>query len=128
MIRERVSIQGTIRPLEPETELPAMQVPPERIGTPSEHALRRYIAGHARFEKKFARAIQRIAKDRERQRAQQQHDNHDDDDSAERGLLSADERPPAGSIVARRDTKEALRFADKSVLTSESALSADWED
>src|ERR1700761_1304549 len=121
MIRERVSIQGTIRPLEPETELPAMQVPSERIGTPSEHALRRYIAGHARFEKKFARAIQRIAKDRQRQRAQQQHDNHDDDDdSAERGLLSADERPPAGSIVTRRDTKEALRFADKSVLTSES--------
>ena len=129
MIRERVSIQGIIRPLEPETELPAMQVPPERIGTPSEHALRRYIAGHARFEKKFARAIQRIAEDRQRQRAQQQRDNHDDDDdSAERGLLSADERPPAGSIVARRDTKEALRFADKSVLTSESALSADWED
>src|ERR1700761_5451823 len=99
MIRERVSIQGTIRPLEPETELPAMQVPSERIGTPSDHALRRYIAGHARFEKKFARAIQRIAKDRQRQRAQQH-----DDDSAGRDMLSADEHPPAGSIVARRDT------------------------
>ena len=58
-----------------------MHVPPERIGTPSDHALRWYIAGHARFEKKFARAIQRIAKDRQRQRAQQH-----DDDSAERDI------------------------------------------
>ena len=129
MIRERVSTQGIIRPLEPESELPATQVPPERIGTPSEHALRRYIEGHARFEKEFADAIQRIAKDRQRQRAQQ-HDD-DDDDSAGWNILSADERPPLGSIVARRNTKEALRFAhvaDKVVLMSESALGDNWED
>ena len=122
MIRERVSTRGTIRPLEPETELPAMQVPPERIGTPSEHAMWRFIAGHAHFEKKFARAFRRIAKDRQRQRAQQ----YDDDDSAGWDI-STDEHPPRGSIVARRDTKEALRLAhvaDKAVLTSESAFSA----
>ena len=105
-----------------------MQVPPERIGTPSEHALRRYIEGHARFEKEFADAIQRIAKDRERQRAQSHDDN---DDSAGWNILGADEHPPLGSIVARHNTKEALRLAhvaDKAVLMSESALSDNWED
>ena len=121
MIRERVSTQGIIRPLE--SELPAMQVPPERIGTPSEHALRRFIVGHARFEKKFARALRRITKNRQRQRPQQ----HDDDDDRAGWDISADEHPPRGSIVARRDTKEALRLAhvaDKAVHTSESAFSA----
>jgi hypothetical protein len=119
MIRERVSTQGIIRPFEPEYEIPAMQVPPERIGTPSEYAMRRYIAGHARFEKKFARALRRIAKGRQRQRAQ-----HNDNGGWD---IGADEHPPPGSIVARRDTQEALRLAhvaDKAVLTSESALSA----
>ena len=131
MIRERVSTLGIIRPLEPEFELPAMQIPPERIGTPSEHALRRYIEGHARFEEEFADAIQRIAKDRQRQRQRAQQHDDNDNDSAGWNILSADERPPLGSIVARHNTKEALRLAhvaDKAVLMSESALSDNWED
>ena len=143
MIRERVSTHGIIRPLEPESELPAMQVLPELNGTPPEHAMRRYIAGHAHFEKKFARALRRIAKQRQQnlKRASRdtqlhvkalQHylERERTDDNTNGHMeweLDADERPPPSSIVARRDTDEALRLArvaDKAVLASEQVLSA----
>ena len=154
MIRERVSTQGIIRPLEPELELPAMQVPPELVGTLSEHAIRRYVTGHARLEKKFARAIRHVEKQRmrnidrasrdtnrhiaalqhylDREGQQQQRRDGDDDDDVEASwnlawALDADERPPPSSIIARRDTEEALklaRVADKAVGASERALSA----
>jgi hypothetical protein len=144
MIRERVSTQGVIRPLELESELPAMQVPPELVGTLSEHAIRRYVTGHARFTKKFARAIRNIEKHRQRNidRATRDMDQHiaalqhyldreqtgtPDASWTLAWALDADERPPPSSIVARRDTAEALklaRVADKAVLASERTLSA----
>ncbi|KAH9020637.1 alpha/beta-hydrolase [Lactarius pseudohatsudake] len=149
MIRERVSTQGIIRPLESESELPALQVPPELVGAIAEHAVRRYVAGTARFEKKFARAIRHIAKQRQQniERASRDANRHltalqDYFDrkrtNAETGdvveaswnlswALDADERPPPSSIVARRDTKEALelaRVADKAILATEKSLSA----
>ncbi|KAH8985532.1 lipase/ esterase [Lactarius akahatsu] len=149
MIRERVSTQGIIRTLEPESELPALQVPPELVGAISEHAVRRYVAGTARFEKRFARAIKHIAKQRQQNidRASRDANQHLEAlqkyfdrkrTSAETGgvvepswnlawALEADERPPPSSIVARRDTKEALelaRVADKAILATEESLSA----
>jgi hypothetical protein len=143
MIRERVSIHGIIRPLEPEPELPAMQVSPELIGMPSEHALRRYITGHAHFEKKFSRALRRIANQRQQNLERASRDTHLHVTALQHYLerertngngngsmeweLDADERPPPSSIVARRDTDEALRLArvaDKAVLASEQVLSA----
>lgn len=143
MIRERVSTHGIIRPLEPEPELPAMQVSPELIGTPSEHAMRRYLVGHAHFEKKFARALRRIARQRQQNLDRASRDTHLHVAALQHYLerertngnangnmeweLDTDERPPPSSIVARRDTDEALRLArvaDKAVLTSEQVLSA----
>jgi hypothetical protein len=62
MTRERVSTQGIIRSLEPEPELPTIQLLPELVGTPSEHAGPRYVAGDTRSTKTFARAIQHIEK------------------------------------------------------------------
>jgi len=162
MIRERVSTRGVIRPLEPEGELPAMQVPPELIGTLSERAIRRYVTGKERLDKKFAPAIKRIEKQRLRNinRASRDTNQHiaalqhyfdrenkptvsgDSGTDAERTTadtlsapsswnmawaLDEDERPPPSSIVARRDTEEALklaRVADEAVLASERTLSA----
>ena len=142
MIRERVSTQGIIRPLEPEPELPAMQLPPELVGTPSEHAVRRYVAGTTHSTKKFARAIRHIEKHRQRNidRASRDANKHlaalqhylerdkKNPDAPARALaLDEDERPPPSSIVARCDTAEALelaRVADKAALESEQALSA----
>ncbi|KAH9167117.1 alpha/beta-hydrolase [Lactarius sanguifluus] len=149
MIRERVSTQGIIRPLEPESELPALQVPLELVGAIAEHAVRRYVAGTAHFEKKFTREIRYIAKQRQQNidRASQEAKRHlaalreyfdREPTSAETGgiveaswnlawALDVDERPPPSSIVARRDTKEALelaRVADKAILATEKSLSA----
>ncbi|THH13788.1 hypothetical protein EW146_g6481 [Bondarzewia mesenterica] len=160
MIRERISTQGVIRPLEPESELSALQVPPDLIGTLSERAIQRYLTGKEKFDKKFSRTIKRITKHRERNLkvaskdasiriARLQHYLNQDsitrspsgnnthsigealfNSSASWSLawaLDGDERPPPSSIVARRDTQEAIelaRVADRSVLADESAINA----
>ncbi|KAK7691765.1 hypothetical protein QCA50_005166 [Cerrena zonata] len=64
MIRERVSTRGVIRPLEPEHELSAFSLPDELVGVVSELALRRYLDGKTKFDKKFHSTTQTIAKRR----------------------------------------------------------------
>lgn len=64
MIRERVSTQGVIRPLEPEADLDALNVPPEILGVISELAMKRYIEGRSKFDRKFASTIKAIEKHR----------------------------------------------------------------
>jgi hypothetical protein len=66
MIRERVSTRGLIRPLEPawETDLPAMQVPSDHIGTLPERTIEQYLTAKECFDRKFAQAIKRIEKQR----------------------------------------------------------------
>lgn len=66
MIRERVSTSGVLRPLEPEAELDAFHIPPEIIGVLSELAVRRYIEGKGKFDKKFAKDRHAIQKQRQR--------------------------------------------------------------
>ena len=160
MIRERVSTRGLIRPLEPETDLPAMQVPSDHVGTLPERAIERYVTAKERSDKKFAHAIKRIEKQRLRNidrasrdmnqhvAALQHYLDHESQVATATPTLRAmgtdritrttscwnmawaldeDERPPPSSIVARRDTVEALklaRIADKAVLASERTLSA----
>ncbi|KAH7329803.1 hypothetical protein B0J17DRAFT_679742 [Rhizoctonia solani] len=64
MIRERVSTAGVIRPLEPENELPACNVPLENIGTINASAVKRYLEGQALWDAKFSGTIKSIAKTR----------------------------------------------------------------
>ena len=154
MIRERVSTHGVIRPLEPESELSAFSLPPELIGQVSELAVRRYHGAKAKFDKKFHNAYKAIEKHRRKHldRAQkdavqrmaqlQQLMAQDKEEGGSRtsskevlreGLapgwtwaLDADEKPPPSSIVARRDTHEAVelaRIADEAVLADEKMLS-----
>ena len=154
MIRERISIHGIVRPLEPESELSAFSLPPELIGVVSELAMRRYHEAKAKFDKKFASTIKTIEKHRHknldtahkdavRNMAQLQHyiaqgepgeEVHGTFKGIKEGLkassgswswawaLDMDERPPPSSIVARRDTQEAVelaRIADQAVLAEE---------
>ncbi|KAK0241337.1 hypothetical protein EDD85DRAFT_818487 [Armillaria nabsnona] len=139
MIRERVSTQGVIRPLEPESELDALNVPIEFMGAISELAARRFIEGQAKFDKKFSHAVKaiekhridnlkRAKKDTIRNIAVLQHsleseEKTDGDKRIKDGLLEASgswswawaldagETPPPSSIVSRRDTDEARRLA-----------------
>jgi len=64
MIRERVSTAGVIRPLEPESELDAFQLPSESVARLSELTIRRYIRDRTVFEKKFAHTVKTIDKHR----------------------------------------------------------------
>ncbi|KAG6899838.1 hypothetical protein C0993_006356 [Termitomyces sp. T159_Od127] len=66
MIRERISTQGIVRPLEPESELSALAIDPDIIGCMSELTLRRYLDASAMFDKKFAHTIRAIERDRKR--------------------------------------------------------------
>ncbi|KAJ7099552.1 hypothetical protein B0H15DRAFT_820712 [Mycena belliarum] len=66
MIRERVSTRGVLRPLEPEADLIAFTVAPENVGVVSEPAVRRFLEGTQRFDRKFASAIKAVEKSRQR--------------------------------------------------------------
>ncbi|KAG8726661.1 hypothetical protein FRC11_014744, partial [Ceratobasidium sp. 423] len=62
MIRERVSTEGVLRPLEPESELAACNVPLEIIGTINASAVKRYLEGQTLWDSKFSGTIKNIAK------------------------------------------------------------------
>jgi hypothetical protein len=154
MIRERVSIQGVIRPLEPESELSAFHLPEEKVGHMSELAIRRYHDAKTKFDAKFGGVLKTIEKHRAKNMHLAKKDTlrniahlltrDRDDDTSFRGkaavrppehsigeglvstaggwswawAIDSDERPPASSIVSRRDTDEARRlakFADECV-------------
>lgn len=141
MIRERVSIHGLIRPLEPESELDAFTVPEELIGTISERAIRRYVESEAHFRKKFAQTYKSIEKARKRNlermerkeskrlealRASRNNGSSAGSDGSQLKIqdsvpkspgwgyawaLDELEKPPPSSIAARRDTEEARKLA-----------------
>ncbi|KAH6914019.1 lipase/esterase [Coprinopsis sp. MPI-PUGE-AT-0042] len=64
MIRERVSTEGFIHPLEPAEELECMKMPEEVLGRISELALRRYIDTQRQFDKKYSHTYKSIDKQR----------------------------------------------------------------
>ncbi|TFK74645.1 alpha/beta-hydrolase [Pluteus cervinus] len=141
MIRERVSTQGVIRPLEPREDLQAMHVPEDRIGRISEARALLHSRAHKQFQDKFAANFKTLEK--ERQQKSQTRDPHHpillskvlrvDQRSAsfdqtrhgvKDGLMisagmwawawsseSDDERPPPSSITARHDVEEARQLA-----------------
>ncbi|TFK44941.1 hypothetical protein BDQ12DRAFT_641990 [Crucibulum laeve] len=147
IIRERVSTQGVIRPLEPESELDAFQIPTESIGVLSELAVRRYINAQLLFTKKFSSTIKSIEKHRHRNLERAKADTIKSMSALRNTLkqnevdpenlmsspgwgwawaLDAEEDPPPSSIVSRRDTEEARRLAeiaDQAILGGDHAIS-----
>ena len=139
MIRERVSTQGIIRPLEPADKIDALHVPLTIIGVLSERSIRRYLEGKALFDLKYAKESLRIEKTRKRnidlakkditKNLTQIQESHNGQASGKQretsrafrdelesstgawGWAWADERPPPSSIVSRRDTDESRRLA-----------------
>ncbi len=114
MIRERVSTQGVIRPLEPESEIPLLQVDTTRLGRVSAPWAQIYLEGVQKHEKKFATCTRQIARRRERaiallpETAQAENAGVDGEGwSVAWALKDPSERPPPSSLVARCDTPEA---------------------
>ncbi|KAG9312192.1 hypothetical protein JVU11DRAFT_7489 [Chiua virens] len=139
MIRERVSTQGVIRPLEPVDRIDALRVPSAIIGVLSERAVRRYLEGKTIFDQKYAKELLAVEKHRNRnidlakkdstRNLTQLQESQNGRAPVKRNETSrsfidnlesstgtwgwawADERPPPSSIISRRDTNEARRLA-----------------
>jgi hypothetical protein len=60
MIRERVSIRGVLRPLEPKSEIPPLSLPLHRLGKINESVARRYLIGQDLWAKKFSKTAKKI--------------------------------------------------------------------
>ena len=150
MIRERVSTKGIVRELEPEEELPAMDMTLDSIGVVNELSVKRYLEAQAIWEKRFKETLKSVAKQRKRHiDAADAEDtsrftklkasvlSKDKDDEEKNKIINSpkwswgwavagDENPPPSSIVARRDTAEARRlskFADEIIEEKESRIS-----
>ena len=147
MIRERVSTKGVVRPLEPETELGALQL--QNVGRLSEHAMNRFLKERENFDKKYSKTLKSIEKHRRQNLERSKHDMikwlgflrqflHKSENEAETEkriesvilsprwnwawALDEEEDPPLSSIVSRRDTEEARKLAevaDQAVLGEE---------
>ncbi|KAH9066003.1 Alpha/Beta hydrolase protein [Lactarius deliciosus] len=124
MIRERVATNGTIRPLEPECDLPGLHIDPAHLGVLSARWARVYMPFMQRHEKKYAGSMRQVARRRERAiallRSQGSREEEKEKGGAEVegegwsvawALDDPDERPPPSSLVARCDTAEALALA-----------------
>jgi hypothetical protein len=152
MIRERVSTQGIVRELEPEEQLSAFSISPEQVGTLPQAAIARYMTAREKMERRYKRVRARINEARERAASDASHHafaqmtrlQHYLDRQPNEGTISeamranllgaswglawaldSDEHPPPSSIVARRDTKEALalaHIADQAIFADETSL------
>ena len=130
MIRERVATNGIVRPLEPERDIPALNIDPTTLGIISARWAQVYIAGMQRHEKKFASSIRQIEQRRKRaiallrsrteasQEEQVAAEVEGDGWSVAWALDDADERPPPSSLVARCDTPEVLALARSAAATT----------
>ncbi|KAI1636962.1 hypothetical protein F4809DRAFT_359043 [Biscogniauxia mediterranea] len=64
MIRQRVSRHGVIRPLEPESELPACQLPPNEIGVVKEGPVRKWLETRRQWDNRYGSLRAKVHKRR----------------------------------------------------------------
>ncbi|KAI0751533.1 alpha/beta-hydrolase [Daedaleopsis nitida] len=60
MIRERVSVQGHVRPMEPAEEMDVLRIKPQEIGVIKERPVRRWLDGQEAWDKKYRRTAERV--------------------------------------------------------------------
>ncbi|GAA5871840.1 hypothetical protein JCM3774_000316 [Rhodotorula dairenensis] len=66
MIRERVSITGVVRPMEPESEMSMLHLDKEDLGVIKEAPVKRYLAGKAVLDRHFRSTYKKVQKKREK--------------------------------------------------------------
>ncbi|KAH7097493.1 alpha/beta-hydrolase [Auriculariales sp. MPI-PUGE-AT-0066] len=141
-ICDPVSTVGVLRKLGEEHEVQALSMPPEHIGVISEASAQRFIDAKAAFDKRYsgtAKGVQRsrskylskAASKKEKTVLQQLAQAPFQTFILPVGSMSpwyfdANEDPPSGSLVARRDAAEARRLgmiADQSLSQEETRMS-----
>ncbi|GBE80022.1 alpha/beta-hydrolase [Sparassis crispa] len=60
MIRERVDVNGRVRPMEPREEIEALCLPPEAVALIKEAPVKRWLTGQEEWDKKYNRAARRV--------------------------------------------------------------------
>lgn len=121
MIRERVSLVGAVRPMEPFDEMEICGIPTDEVGVFKPDAVKRYLEGINTWQHKFKHAAKNVERQREKSlkeshiHAEKMMNNSDNifdiPEVTWRWQWALDnERPPPASIVARRDTQEARKL------------------
>ncbi|WFC96443.1 hypothetical protein MBRA1_003100 [Malassezia brasiliensis] len=130
MIRERVDVNGKIRPMEPPGELSALKMPYEEVGLVKLSTYERFQEGHTLWDNRYKHTAGKVKRSRaklerraqrmlNKARAEGLLDDCGDIDRSPNGTQWADlatygpadllnEEPPPSSIVRRRDTRDAL--------------------
>ncbi|SCV71253.1 BQ2448_2841 [Microbotryum intermedium] len=110
MIRQRVAVNGRVRPLEPEADLPALQMSPEAVGNFHREPVRRWLNKRALFNKKYAKDLAKYRRIRTEDRKIAERSGF------LRGEFKGSERPPLTSLAGFHDGKlahEAGRSVDE---------------
>lgn len=69
MIRERVSIHGLSRPMEPASEIPALQLHKNKIGIIKEAPTRSWLTGQDEWDRRYKRSASKVVKQRAKMEA-----------------------------------------------------------
>src|SRR5262245_51409339 len=67
MIRERVSTKGLVRQMEPEEEVPALNMTPDMVGMVNELGIKRYLDAQNDWDKRFKDIMKAVLKHRKKQ-------------------------------------------------------------
>ncbi|SCV68484.1 BQ2448_605 [Microbotryum intermedium] len=67
MVSERISLTGVVRPLEPKEEVEVLKIPKDDLGLVKEGPVKRYLAGKAKWDKKFKKTYEHVMRKRERE-------------------------------------------------------------
>lgn len=103
MIRERVSIYGLIRPMEPASEIPALSLPPTEIGTIKPGPVSKFMYARGAHDLRFRKRKAKLQRQRAREYARAERE----------GFAIGDfegERPPPAALAGRASLAEAEKI------------------
>lgn len=124
MIRERVDINGHVRPMEPKSAIPALQMRPSKIGIIKERPVRRWADGQNAVDKKYRRAAEKVIKKRRKLEAKAERMLAD---AREQGLLLENDSiyRKEGAEAKRKGVKRADSGGDSILSTISRRIDVD---
>lgn len=112
MIRERISLTGVVRPLEPMSEVDILHIDPEDLGLIKEGPVRRYLAGKAIWDKKFKKTYERVQKQREKNLRKSMREEATRITNRMRDAKHKHEQPSAVDKLKNSENGAALQMTD----------------